>query len=95
MDELKKLRFVVSGFSSVMLYKLIDKFRVGKTGWDKKGYNKTIRKSMMEHAFKLAFDDDSQAVDVANFAMMLWWQSLSKRDKARVIDIAKMKEEQE
>lgn len=67
-EEEARLCRAVDAFASAMKEKLVEKARDGRRGWDNPIYRDAIWNSLLDHAA----DGPSQAVDVANLAMMVW-----------------------
>lgn len=85
MMEIEKLKIVATEFNVVMKRKLYEKYEAGYQGWDDKDINQDIWFDMARKLFQLSFKDYEQAVDVANYAMMLWWQSLNKKEQQKIL----------
>lgn len=73
LEERLNLVSAVFRFSQAMLEKLLVKDHEGWTGWDEPENREDIRANLGEHAQKLAAGDTTQAVDVANLAMFLYF----------------------
>lgn len=72
--ECRRLRRAVGYFAQAMVHKLEQKYRRdGYTGWVNKKFLHHVRWMLGQHARKLVDGKDhTQAVDVANLAMMVW-----------------------
>lgn len=68
----RRLVTAVNQFAKVMKEKLLTKAAEGWRGWDCDGYQGLFLQKLHEHELQLQRGDMTQAVDVANFAMMLW-----------------------
>jgi hypothetical protein len=66
-DETSKLCEAVNDFAHVMKVKLLRKMLQGQRGWDEPLNLENIEDGLRKHVTK------SDPIDVANFAMMLWY----------------------
>lgn len=66
-EEEKKLMDLVDQFCWQMKYKLIQKGREGKSGWDDPHWLKSDIKMQLKNHI-----DKGDPVDIANFSMFLW-----------------------
>ena len=69
--EIQNLNYAVDAFAEKMKQRLIEKAKIGYHGWDDKEYSDIIRGKLKLETEKLLTGDYSQAVDIANLAMML------------------------
>lgn len=76
--EISKLNEAVDSFAEAMKAKLAVKAAEGFRGWDRAGFESLICSKLLTKANLVEFDR-KQAVDIANLAMMLWWQSSNRR----------------
>jgi len=72
--EIAELNAAVDAFSIAMKAKLAAKAKAGWAGWRSHAYDGMIVSRLIAKANLVEFDR-KQAVDIANFAMMLWRQS--------------------
>ena len=70
--EIARLNKAVDAFAVVMKEKLSKKAAEGFRGWDKPVFRRNVVSVLIKHANLVEFDP-AQAVDIANFAMMLWY----------------------
>ena len=70
--ELVALNAAVDAFAAVMKAKLAAKARAGWTGWH--SFDRMIVSRLISKANLVEYDR-KQAVDIANLAMMLWYQA--------------------
>lgn len=75
-EECARLDQAVYTFAQHMKDKLHKKAVQGFTGWDDTAFEPIIKGKFIERAHRLHEGDTSQAVDVANLAMMLFTQAL-------------------
>lgn len=75
MVECERLDLAVDEFVAAMKQKLHKKAGQRFTGWANPNFNPKIRTSMLITAAQLFCGDNNQAIDVANYAMMLFYQS--------------------
>lgn len=74
--ELKKIEEALDVFRMAMQAKMVRKFADGYRGWDKKYPMRMVKGCIHEKAAQIVHDNkDEQAVDLANFAMMVWYRS--------------------
>lgn len=73
-NEISDLNAAVDSFAEAMKCKLEAKARQGITGWRNQSY-KGITVCRLISKANLVEYDPKQAVDIANFAMMLWYES--------------------
>lgn len=66
--EFQALNALVDEFAKAMKRKLRAKLFSGRSGWDDVKNAEGIRAALLEHALR----GETQWVDVANFAAMLW-----------------------
>ena len=66
------LNRAVDLFAKAMKDKLREKRLEGRCGWNNPRFRASICQGMIEHAVRVCMGDDDQAVDVANYAMMLF-----------------------
>lgn len=77
-DEITALNNAVDQFATEMKAKLIAMMlEDDRRGWDDPSCLDGIRQSMA----KKATQGDSQAIDVANYAMMIWWITVGLPDQ--------------
>jgi len=84
-EEIKELNRVVDEFAVAMKEKLAEKARDGWCGWDdlEDGTELTrIKEKLGERVVWLLIGDDKQAVNVANFAMMIWYNDKEEQPVA-------------
>ncbi len=74
LDELAKLDGAVDDFACEMKTKLHRKALEGARGWDDPTFYTKLRIDLNAHADRLIRDEDPQEIDIANLAMMLWFQ---------------------
>lgn len=72
--ELSDLNAAVDSFAEAMKAKLVAKAKAGWAGWRSPAYDGMIVSRIIAKANLVEFDR-RQAVDIANFSMMLWYQS--------------------
>ena len=72
--ECLKLDHAVDGFANAMKAKLHEKAREGFYGWNESENLAEIRAKLLTHAERIVAGEDNQAVDVANLAMMVFFQ---------------------
>ena len=72
-QEIARLNEAVDAFAAVMKAKLAKKANDGFHGWDKPVFRHAIVSDLINKVNGVEFDR-AQAVDIANFAMMLWHQ---------------------
>lgn len=77
-QEIDNINYAVRIFAEKMREKMKVKARQGYKGWDDKELQEVIITKLKAHTEKLCNGDFSQAVDVANLAMMLDYQSKEK-----------------
>lgn len=70
--ETTRLGLAVDAFAEAMKIKLEEKARDGWLGWDDTDFAEGIYSHMLARATAVPLAA-GQEVDVANFAMMLWW----------------------
>ena len=71
---LKKLNDVVDEFARAMKSKLNHKAIQGSHGWDDPSENDQILARLVRQVSRLDRDGSPQEIDIANLAMMLWFQ---------------------
>lgn len=71
MRERDRIAKAVAEFADEMRRKMLRKLRQGYHGWDRTSYRYAVNQKMLLHAGRLFAGDTTQAVDVANLAMML------------------------
>lgn len=75
--EIDRVKLSVKLFSLVMEMRLKNKAREGWRGWDDKKYEQVLRDKLKKNVEQLLKGDSNiSAIDVANFAMMLWCMNL-------------------
>jgi hypothetical protein len=62
-----------------MLKKLNAKEAEGLGGWDDKFYAKEFPAKLLEHVGRLLIEKTPQEIDIANFAMFLWYHRRAGR----------------
>lgn len=72
-EEKVKLSHAVDVFANEMKARLFEKASTRKTGWDDPARNDAIHQALLD-TVKLIGRPPLRAVDVANYAMFLWWQ---------------------
>ena len=86
-NEIKKLRIAVDLFSDAMKDKLEKKVNKGFRGWDDPLFKTQIISGLRKHILKdLKSGKTRQMVDVANLAMMLWWQEFEENTKTSEVE---------
>ena len=74
--ELDKIETALDRFRLAMQAKMVRKFADGYRGWDKKYPMRLVKGCIHEKAQQIVHDGkDEQAVDLANFAMMVWYRN--------------------
>lgn len=86
MIEYEKLDAALHYFSNNMQEKLHSKCREGRRGWDNRKNKKHILESLINHAHELYQGDVAQITDIANFAMMLWWQMIPSATRMKMMN---------
>jgi len=71
MDEKERLRKAVDEFALKMKAKLLEKHAEGYVGWDDAGNYNEIAQLLMMTTLQLIEGEEHQAVNVANYAMMM------------------------
>ena len=79
MTETQRLQTAVNDFAKEMKVKLLRKKAQGFEGWDFIG-SENAQLKLMKH-FVRAIRDPEQWVDVANFAMFLWYRGTGRNDE--------------
>lgn len=82
-SEAQRIRTAVAAFSHEMREKLLFKASAaGGTwwGWDSEQFRDRFVELLLMHVAK-ATRDDKQWIDVANFALFLWWTSNAEAEK--------------
>jgi hypothetical protein len=79
--EIKEIDMAIDEFCKEMKAKMADKAVVGYRGWREMPIE-TIRFKLLQHVLKTHYSHffDSQAVDIANFCMMLWLKERGVKD---------------
>ena len=78
--EESRLRKAVRLFAEEMKKKLIEKVYEGFEGWDDPGNREQIQIALQHHSI----EPEEEEVDIANLAMMLWWQRKKREDEDSV-----------
>ena len=86
MNEYEKLDAALYYFSNSMQTKLHKKYDQGRRGWSSRKCRDFILLELLRHANELHSGDASQIVDVANFAMMLWWQEIHPSTRKKMMN---------
>jgi hypothetical protein len=73
-DEISKLFEGVDLFASAMKAKLATKAAQGFTGWDDPNMAAQLKRMLIEHVDRMNVAAAPQEIDIANLAMMLWYQ---------------------
>ena len=75
--EIDRIKSSVKLFSMVMEMRLKNKARDGWQGWDDKKYEQVLKDKLRKNVEQLLKGDSNvSAIDVANFAMMIWCMNL-------------------
>ena len=72
------LEDAVDQFAEAMKRKLVRKMHEGYHGWDNLTNLQVIKGWLLGHAAQVYCELPSQAVDVANLAMMVWYHEIRK-----------------
>lgn len=71
-DEMARLELAVDMFAKAMKEKLASKVIQGWSGWDDPASMEAIYNNLLAHAAGVPLARGEE-VDVANFALFLWW----------------------
>ena len=78
-EELRKIELAVNEFAKEMKDELRKGFYAGKVGWNSPNFRQKIEDKLMNASYRLIRGDNYRAPNVANYAMMLWWQKESRK----------------
>ena len=73
-EQERELNQLVDQFAQMMKAKLLEKAIEGRTGWNQIEQREQLWNAMLAHGAAIKFAVD-QEIDVANFAMILWYQN--------------------
>ena len=76
--ETQKIRAGVDRFAEEMEQRLIEKLRQGWRGWDDPANAAEIYNAMLSHSAGVPMAVE-QEVDIANFAMFLWYHRTQRK----------------
>jgi len=80
--EVGRINFVVGEFASAMKEKMREKYLEGWAGWDNiEGEEERMERRLLEHA-----ETEADHIDVANFCMMLWWNTVKGEYEELAVD---------
>ena len=83
--DLAAIESAIFAFADEMYQRMKKKYEDGKRGWNQMNLNESIRTDIAAEFHRININrEDGRTIDLANYAMMLWHQSVrlteSKRD---------------
>lgn len=80
--EIEYLHTAVDLFHNQMKVRLEQKVRENRTGWNDPELAKAIYEDLLAHAAGVPLAAGHE-IDIANFAMFLWWQRLEREGTSK------------